>query len=284
MTHPPPAAYSSLPLEQTPPPAYAGPRQVLLAAFLSHLLPGAGHFLLKRSVKGWVLLLLFLGLLACIFPLRLEAKPGMLISLAFALIALSIYSVCDAGYGETHAAKKISQWWLALLLPFALICGAVHVNWSTRVAGFQMYEIPSQSMQNAIMVGDHIVVDRRYYEKHAPSRGDIAILMTRDGQYTIKRIIALGGETIAGHDGKVLLNGKLLNEPYVVDSGWMPPELSEFGPLTIPAGKMFVMGDNRAVSLDSRSPEMGPIAVASLRGKAIYTLRSSKNRVFRSLK
>jgi signal peptidase I len=282
MNHPNPFAYSSLPLEQAPAP-HAEPAQLLLAAFISPLLPGAGHFLLKRSVKGWVLLLLFLALLAGIFPLRLEAKPGMLISLAFAMIALCIYTAWDAGYGETHAGPKISQWWLALLLPFALIGGAGHINWSTRVAGFQMFETPSQSMQNAIMVGDHIIVDRRYYEKNPPGRGDIAVLKTRDG-YTIKRIIALGGETIAGHGGKVFLNGRLLNEPYVLQSEWMAPEQSEFGPLTIPTGKMFVMGDNRAISLDSRSPTLGPVEVAALSGKALYTLRSSKNRAFKSLK
>jgi signal peptidase I len=259
--------------------------QLLLAAFFSPLLPGIGHFLLKRTVKGLLLFLMFVALLAGVFPLRLEAKPGMLISIAFAMIALCIYTTWDAGYGEAHAGKKISPWWLAVLLPFALICGAGHMNWSTRLAGFQMFEIPSQSMENGIMLGDHIVVDRRYYEKNPPRHGDIAVLVNREGLYVIKRIIALGGETIEGHNGKVFLNGKLLNEPYVFQSGeWMPREQSEFGPLTVPAGKMFVMGDNRAVSLDSRSPEMGPLDLDALQGKALYTLRSSKNRSFRSLK
>lgn len=289
MSHHDPAAYSNLPLEQT-----ASPQpergQILLAAFISPLLPGIGHFLLKRRTRGLLLLLMFLALLAGVFPLRLEAKPGMLISLAFAMIALCIYTAWDAGYGETYASPTISQWWLALLLPFALICGAGHMNWSTRLAGFQMFEIPSESMQNGIMMGDHIIVDRRYYATKPPRDGDIALLMTRDGQYAIKRIVALGGETIEGHDGKIFLNGKLLNEPYVSNvsdlskAAPMMRELIEFGPLTIPTGKMFVMGDNRPFSLDSRSPTMGPLDLGALEGKALYTVRSSKNGAFSFLK
>jgi len=270
-------------LEQTPAPQ-AEPRQILLAAFISPLLPGIGHFLLKRSVKGLLLFVMFVALLAGVFPLRLEAKPGMLISLAFAMIALSIYTTWDAGYGEAHAAQKISQWWLALLLPFALLCGAAHMNWSTGLAGFRMFETPSRSMENGIMMGDYIIVDGRYYQKNPPRHGDIAVFETRDGTYLMKRIIALGGETIEGHDGNVFLNGKLLDEPYAIKTGFMSRENREFGPLTIPAGKLFVMGDNRPGSLDSRFPGIGPVDVASLRGKALYTLRSSKNRPFRSLK
>jgi signal peptidase I len=283
MSHSDPAAYSNLPLEQITS-TLPERGQVLLAAFISPLLPGIGHFLLKRRSKGVLLLLMFLTLLAGVCPLRLEAKPGMLISLGFALIALSIYTTWDAGYGESHASPKITQWWLALLLPFALICATGHMNWSTRVAGFQMFEIPSESMQNGIMMGDHIIVDRRYYENNPPRDGDIAVLVNHEGLFVIKRIIALGGETIEGHDGKVLLNGKLLNEPYVLQSGPMVPEQSEFGPLTIPPGEMFVLGDNRAISIDSRSPTMGPLETTSLRGRALYTLRSSSNRAFRSLK
>jgi len=284
MSHPDPSAYSSLPLEQTSSPQTER-GQILLAAFISPLLPGIGHFLLRRRFKGLVLLLMFLALLAGVFPLRLEAKPGMLISLAFALIALSMYTTWDAGYGESHASLKIPQWWLVLLLPFALICAAGHMNWSTRVAGFQVFEMPSQSMQNGVMMGDRVLVDRRYYEQNQPTDGDIAILANREGMFVIKRIIALGGETIEGREGKIFLNGRLLSEPYVTRSGAAAPlEIDTFGPLQVPAGKVFVMGDSRDISLDSRSPEMGPLEVASLRGKALYTLQSLKNGAFKFLK
>ena len=117
------------------------------------------------------------------------------------------------------------------------------------------------------------------------AESDIAILANREGMFVIKRIIALGGETIEGREGKIFLNGRLLSEPYVTRSGAAAPlEIDTFGPLQVPAGKVFVMGDSRDISLDSRSPEMGPLEVASLRGKALYTLQSLKNGAFKFLK
>ena len=283
MSHPDPAVYNSLPLEQTGP-LKADRGQLLLGAFVSPLLPGIGHLTSKRSAKGALLLVIFGALLFAILRLRLEADPGMLLTLAFAMIGLCIYATWDAAYGHGHGTERISQRWLAVLLPFALISAAGHMNWSTRVAGFQLFEIPSESMQNGIMMGDRILVDRRYYDKNPPQDGEIAILVNRQGLFVIKRIIALGGDTIEGREGKVFLNGKLLNEPYVSHSGPMPLEQREFGPLRVPAGKMFVMGDNRDTSLDSRSPQMGSLDVTFLRGKALYTLRSSKHIAFRPLK
>jgi signal peptidase I len=239
--------------------------------------------MLRRRAKGLLLLAIFCSLLFAIGGLRMEANPGMLLVIAVAMIALSIYAAWEAGYGQERA-QKISQWWLAVLLPFALLAAAGHINWSTRVAGFQSFEIPSRSMENGVMMGDRVMVDRYYYQKNPPRDGDIAILMNAQGYYLIKRIIACGGESIEGRAGRIFLNGKPLNEPYVTHSGHAPPEIDNFGPLVVPAGKLFVMGDNRDVSLDSRSLQVGPMDVASLRGKALYTLRSLKNRVFTALK
>jgi signal peptidase I len=240
--------------------------------------------MLKRLGKCLLLLLIFCLLLFAICGLRLEADPVMLLGLMVGLMALCIYSAWDAAYGGKHPKQKISQWWLALLLPFALLSAAGHANWSTRVAGFQSFEIPSQSMENGVMLGDRVMVDRRYYEKNPPRDGDIAILMNPQGYYLIKRIVARGGETIESRAGKILLNGKPLNEPYVSHFGHAPPEIDNFGPLAVPAGKLFVMGDNRDVSLDSRSPQIGPIDVSALRGKALYTVRSPTNKPLTKLK
>jgi signal peptidase I len=283
MSDPGPAAWGGMPVEE-PLLGRSESGQQLLAAFISALLPGLGHLTLQRRGRGLLLLAIFGALLVGIWPLRLEANPATLLGLCVAMVALCIFAAWDAAYGDRSGAQKIPQWWLAVLLPFALIVAAGHINWSTRAAGFQSFEIPSHSMENGVMMGDRIIVDRRYYEKNPPRDGDIAILMNPQGQFVIKRIVALGGETIAGHDGKVFLNGKLLNEPYVFHSGPMPPEHSEFGPVAVPAGKLFAMGDNREISLDSRSPLVGPMDLSALRGRALYTLRSLKNGNLTSLK
>ncbi|HET9837519.1 MAG TPA: signal peptidase I, partial [Candidatus Angelobacter sp.] len=225
MSHSDPAALAGMPVEER----LLGSSehgQLLLAAFISALLPGMGQLSLRRQSRGVLLLLAFAGLLFAVWPMRIEANPGLLLVFSVAMIALCIFAAWDAGYGGQHGTQKLSQWWLAVFLPFALIAAAGHMNWAIRAAGFQSFEIPSRSMENGVMMGDRIIVDRRYYQTHPPKDGEIAILVNQDGQYLIKRIIALGGETVEGRDGKVFLNGKLLNEPYVVHAGPTLPEQS----------------------------------------------------------
>jgi len=102
-----------------------------------------------------------------------------------------------------------------------------------------------------------------YDHPGTPHRGDIVVLK-RPGQADspdlVKRVIGLPGETIEVRAGTVYINGRALAEPYVVheDAGWLPPT-------RIPPGYVFVMGDNRTNSLDSRS--FGPVAINSLLGK-----------------
>ena len=268
-----------------PVPAMEGNRgKILLAAFLSPILPGLGHLLSKRYGKGCFLLAIFCSLVGCFWPLRLLGHNAALIALVAAMIALCIFATYDAGYGGRGRADKLSPWWLTALLPFAFLAAAIHLNWNARAAGFQTFDVPSRSMENTVMLGDSIFVDRRYYQKHTPVDGEVAILVNPEGLFAIKRIIASGGETIEGRDGVIFVNGKQLTEPYVVHSGSAPPEMNHFGPLTVPAGKLFVMGDNRDVSLDSRSRDVGPLSVTSLRGKPLYTITSPKLHSFKPIK
>ena len=157
----------------------------------------------------------------------------------------------------------------------------------------QAFRIPSSSMEPQLLVGDRVVVSRLAYDAHAPRRGDIVVfdcppgagcpdapddalpvrafktvaeaLLLRQPEVEefIKRVIGLPGETIEGRDGAVYVDGHKLIEPYL-PAGTLT---SDFGPIVVEDGHLWVMGDNRGNSADSRV--FGQIEQDSIVGRAI---------------
>jgi signal peptidase I len=133
-------------------------------------------------------------------------------------------------------------------------------------------------MADTIVRGDRVVADMRYYRNTAAAPGDL-VLFRRDGQYLIKRVIGVGGNTVRGEDRQLFIDGNLLDEPYVrhVHKGPIP-KLDTFGPVSVPAGKLFVVGDNRDESYDSRLPEFGLVDVSDVVGRPLFIVDSEKDR------
>ncbi len=149
----------------------------------------------------------------------------------------------------------------------------------------QAFKIPSGSMEPTLLVGDHILVNKFIYGVRlpyirvklipvsTPSRGDIIVFkypVNPDMDF-IKRVVGLPGDTIEIKNKRVFINGKLWrNDPGVHgDLNIIPRQLSKrdnFGPVTVPEGSYFVMGDNRDNSLDSRF--WGFVPDSDIEGKA----------------
>jgi signal peptidase I len=114
-----------------------------------------------------------------------------------------------------------------------------------------VFTIASDSMSPTLEEGDRIVVNKLAYRVGDPDRGDLVAFREPDrGDATaVKRVVGVGGDRIAIHDGLLVVNGTRQDEPYVdraeVDSQF-------FGPETVPEGSVFLLGDNRADSRDSR--------------------------------
>jgi signal peptidase I len=125
-------------------------------------------------------------------------------------------------------------------------------------------------MVPTLQPGDRFFVDSIAYANKAPQRGDV-ITFVREGlgdTMWVKRVIANGGDVIEGVDEEVTLNGHVLHEPYVAPldtSEALPPP---FGPLMVPAGKLFLIGDARQNSNDSRY--FGFVDSEEIRGKVLY--------------
>jgi signal peptidase I len=153
----------------------------------------------------------------------------------------------------------------------AVIVGAVLIALLVRNFVVQSFQIPSGSMHPTLIEGDRVLVNRLSYRLHDINRGDVIVFSRPDSapaspgepEDLIKRVIALPGETVEARDGKVYVDGKAVNEPYL-DEGTSTSNLDE--PVEVPEGELFVMGDNRGNSSDSRF--IGTIPEESVIGRA----------------
>jgi signal peptidase I len=153
-----------------------------------------------------------------------------------------------------------------------VIAGALLVAFLIRTFLLAAFYIPSASMLSTLEEGDRVLVNKLSYKLHDVNRGDIVVFERPPSEPDngivdyIKRVIALPGETVEGRDGRVVVNGRYLNEPYL-DEGTVT---SDFAPQTIPPDHVFVMGDNREVSVDSRTFDAIPID--GIVGRAFVTI------------
>lgn len=176
-----------------------------------------------------------------------------------------------------------------------VIGGAFLLAWTIQTFLFQPFRIPSGSMIPTLDVGDRIVVNKLSYRFGDPDRGDLVVFTTPDcedstspdwanctivGEYDdlVKRIVGLPGDRLAIADDGVYIDGERLEEPYV-EPGAMTVAQPPYGctfpgtpeePYVVPEGMVFVMGDNRGNSLDSRC--FGPVSESSLVGRAFVVI------------
>lgn len=155
--------------------------------------------------------------------------------------------------------QKSKRKWILGIIGAVLLIGGF-LRWGV----LQPYVIRQPSMEPGLGSGDRIVVSRLAYRGWAPARGDVVVFaFPKDLKRTfVKRVIAAEGETVELRDNKVFVNGDVIEEPYV-KPGYYPP----YGPEVVPVGKVFVLGDNRHESEDSR--EWGLLPKNYLLGKAL---------------
>jgi signal peptidase I, bacterial type len=139
---------------------------------------------------------------------------------------------------------------------------------------FRVVSVSGPSMNPTLTSGDRIVLSSLFY---SPDNGDIVVITqpnSHDNEPLIKRVIAVEGQTISvdAETDTVMVDGVKLNEPYILDQDIQRSGESYQYPLTIPKGKVFVMGDNRNDSFDSRDPGLGMVEVKYIMGKAIFRI------------
>jgi signal peptidase I len=174
---------------------------------------------------------------------------------------------------KSRLRQNVESIGLALLIALAVRSSVVQAFW-----------VPSGSMLPTIQIGDHLFVNKLAYavklpligqvaKTGDPQRNDIVVFISPVDHQTdlIKRIIAIGGDTVEIRSKKLLVNGQEVDDshanfidPHVTSNG----PRDNFGPITIPEGKVFCMGDNRDRSYDSRY--WGFASVDDIKGKATF--------------
>ncbi|HUQ64335.1 MAG TPA: signal peptidase I [Acidimicrobiales bacterium] len=162
---------------------------------------------------------------------------------------------------KPSGARALIEW-------VAILLGAVLVAFLVKTFLLQAFYIPSASMEPTLRTDDRVLVNKLSYDFHDLHRGDIVVFKSPPGETNatikdlIKRVVALPGETVEARDGHVLVDGKPIDESYLPKG----VTTSQFEPRKIPPGDIWVMGDNRSNSKDSRY--FGPVSESLIVGRA----------------
>ncbi|HYL63067.1 MAG TPA: signal peptidase I [Candidatus Methylomirabilis sp.] len=257
-----------------------------LAGLLSLLMLGLGQTYNRQPRKGIFFLLLVPAWSFAAGAVRFASTfPILLIgaSLQLALLAWAILdaAICGGDKILLRPGFRKAGLWFSLAVFIVILNGCAeglnfYINHAK--AGLVGRLCPTDAMPPALVDGDRFMVDTHAYLHESPRRGDV-VLFQMPGQpstESVKRVIALGGDVMEGKQDGMYLNGRRLDEAYLAPRSAKQEqtyeEITIYGPLKVPQGTLFVLGDNRQDSYDSRY--YGAVPASKIKGRALYVYLS----------
>ena len=248
-------------------------KRPLIALALTLIVPGLGQLYNRQLAKGILFaaaapILLFAGT-----SLGLLHRFSTFVVCLLLAITLNLCILIDALRGawkqRPDRAAGSRRWGgyslFAVIAIFNLYAGLSDF-YRDRIVGVRAFRTPAGSMAPTLQTGDRFIANMRAYRARSPERTEIIVFETLEEQTRlVKRVIAVGNDTLEIDERGVWVNGKKLDEPYLAT---IDPKLTRFGPKKIPAGEFFVMGDDRMNSYDSR--HYGPVKRAQIKGRPLF--------------
>lgn len=250
-----------------------------VAALLTLLTPGLGHIYLGLVWRGIALFALVIAAdtLLMFSLMGVLARFWMFAISLTLLFGLWLYIVIDATMRASRMRDQPRQaynrWpvyaaiaalaWLITAVPFAY---AAHAKASGQLGYFHA---TAASMEPTLREGEYVLADATYYRTHKPSRGDVVVYVhpKQPGTHFIRRVVAVEGDRVAVRGGRAVVNGMAVEEPYI-DVGDPNAPSNNVPETRVPTGQVFVLGDSRAHSSDSRQVTThGAVPVANLIGR-----------------
>lgn len=254
-------------------------RKPWIAGLLALLTPAVGYAYVGKLHKGIIISLLLL-LLDPALAIFLKVKITKIMLLVLVIISITIAGLLFFDCYKTarrsdisYVLKPCNKWWayISLYIIFGILLTSLSQNY-TRNNLIQAFKIPAGSMLPTFEIGDHLLVDKAIYKNQAIQQWDIIVFPMPDKPEVdyIKRVVALTGDTIEISNKELFINGVKHENKYalhldtrVIPKGSSPRD--NFGPIQIPEGNVFVMGDNRDNSYDSRF--YGFVPTETVKGK-----------------
>jgi signal peptidase I len=288
---------------------YPTRRRPWTAVFLSLVMPGLGQIYCGDIASGIAVMSVVTMFAVCWMVGILNKKtPVFSFSLIMWIVILlaTVFAAIDAWRRACrirydYKLKDYNHWAIYLALIWISSVGVIGYTALFRNSMAEAFRIGSESMVPSIMKGDQLLADKTAYDKAEPQRGDIILFSNPQNrkQRNVKRIVALGGDTVEIKNGQLLINGQPLQREQIKagqqegdifyeinngvryqiciakSSGTSEATAMDFGPVTVPQYQCFVMGDNRSNSYDSR--QYGTISLGAIKGKFRYLYWPSRD-------
>jgi signal peptidase I len=249
-----------------------------VAGLLTLLAPGLGHLYLGQPKRGILLfaLVMIADTLLMFAMMGVLARFWMFAISGGLLFGLWLYILVDAVLRARHTPLDVSQshsrWTIyagAFLLACLVFAAPCIYALQAKASGRLLWlSANSPSMEPTLETGEYILADATYYKTRLPSRGDVAVYKhpMQPDSHLINRIVAIEGDRIAIKNGHAIVNGMFIEEPYAERpvAGTAPADVPE---IRVPAGYVFVMGDNRASGRGDDLWVQGLVPVTHLIGR-----------------